>query len=636
MKTIRLTMAQALVRFLNQQYIHVDGKEQLFVEGVFTIFGHGNVLGIGQALEEDCGQLKVYQGKNEQGMAHVATAFAKQNNCHRIMACTSSIGPGAANMVTAAATATANNIPVLLLPADTHASRQPDPVLQQIEQIQDTTISTNDAFRPVCRYWDRVSRPEQLMSACLNAFRALTDGANRGAVCICLPQDVQAESYDYPETFFKKRVWDVARVVPEKRKIIEAVERIKAKKNPIFIVGGGVKYSLANETLLKVAKKWSIPIVETQAGKGAIVTNEPLNLGGLGVTGNQAANEIAKCSDCVIALGTRLTDFTTASKSIFENEDVEMIHINLSMFHAMKYDAFALCGDVKATLEEMLVVENGSIDFSSNLAKINEIKANWENEYDRLATIEYQQNFTPEVANQNDASLVEFANEFNSQLTQTTVLSKVNELIDHDAIVVGASGSLPGDMQRIWKVQSENAYHMEYGYSCMGYEVAAGLGCKMANEDKEVYVFLGDGSYLMLHSELITAMQLNKKINIVLFDNAGFGCINNLQMDQGMGSFHTEFKDENNSLLNIDYAKSASGYGAITYTVKTMEELVHAIEDSKKQTKSTLIDIKVLPKTMTHGYGAWWNVGVATTSKKESIQQASKRREQMMEKARKY
>ncbi|AYF54408.1 3D-(3,5/4)-trihydroxycyclohexane-1,2-dione acylhydrolase (decyclizing) [Clostridium novyi] len=645
MKTLRLTVAQALVKFLNQQYIEFDGEQHKFIKGIFTIFGHGNVVGLGQALEQDPGDLEVHQGRNEQGMAHVATAFAKQMHRKQIYACTSSVGPGAANMVTAAATATANNIPVLILPGDTFATRQPDPVLQQVEQTYNLSITTNDAFKAVSKYWDRVVRPEQLMPAMINAMRVLTDEANTGAVTIALPQDVQGEAYDFPEYFFKKRIHRIERRLPTKESIKDAVELIKSKKKPIMVCGGGVRYSEAAEALKKFAETFNIPFGETQAGKSAIEWDYEYNLGGIGTTGNLAANVIAKDADLVIGIGTRFTDFTTASKSLFQNEDVDFLTINVSEFHAYKLDAQArVIADAKVALDairEELCKANYK---SSYTTEIKDAKDAWIKELDRLFNVKYTgEGFVPEIAGELDDVLPEFHKQMGSCLTQTQVLGELNKLIDDDSIVLGAAGSLPGDLQRVWCPKKPNTYHMEYGYSCMGYEVAGALGAKLAAPDKEVYALVGDGSFMMLHSELVTSIQDRKKINIVLLDNAAFGCINNLQMGNGMGSFGTEFRFRNEEtgkldgeLVPINFAKVAEGYGVKTYSVKTVEELRNAIEDSKKQTVSTLIDIKVLPKTMTHGYESWWHVGVAEVSNKPSIQKAYKEKEEVLKRARRY
>jgi 3D-(3,5/4)-trihydroxycyclohexane-1,2-dione acylhydrolase (decyclizing) len=644
MKTIRLTTAQALIKFLNQQYIEFDGKEQKFVKGIFTIFGHGNVLGLGQALEENSGELEVYQGRNEQGMAHAAVAFAKQKHRKQIMACTSSVGPGAANMITAAATASANNIPVLLLPGDTFATRQPDPVLQQIEHYHDLTITTNDAFRAVSKYWDRVNRPEQLMTAMINAMRVLTDPADTGAVTIALPQDVQGEVYDFPEYFFTKRVHRIERRVPTLSDLKDAVELIKRKKKPIIICGGGVRYSEAADALKRFSEKFNIPYGETQAGKSAIESTHQYNLGGIGVTGNLAANLIAKEADLVIGIGTRYSDFTTGSKQLFQNPEVDFLTINVSEYHAYKLDAVKIVADAKLALLA-LEHELEKIGYRSGYThEIEAAKDAWKAELNRLYEVRYKdEGFIPEVAGQLDEVLPEFHEAFGSCLTQTEVLGLVNQLIDEDAIIVGAAGSLPGDLQRMWVSRKPNTYHMEYGYSCMGYEISGALGVKMAEPNKEVYAMVGDGSYLMLHSELVTSIQEGKKINVILFDNAAFGCINNLQMGNGMGSFGTEFRYRNpetgrldGNLIKIDFAQSAAGYGVKTYKVHNLGELQAAIEDAKKQTVSTLIDIKVLPKTMTHGYESWWHVGIAGTSNSKKVNEAYLYKENNLKKARKY
>ncbi|AJH81008.1 TPA: 3D-(3,5/4)-trihydroxycyclohexane-1,2-dione acylhydrolase (decyclizing) [Bacillus cereus] len=644
MQTVRMTTAQALVKFLNQQYVEFDGKQQKFVKGIFTIFGHGNVVGLGQALEEDAGELEVYQGRNEQGMANAAMAFAKQKHRKQIMACTSSVGPGSANMITSAATASANNIPVLLLPGDVFATRQPDPVLQQIEQTHDLSISTNDAFRAVSKYWDRINRPEQLMTAMIQAMRVLTNPADTGAVTICLPQDVQGEAWDFPSYFFQKRVHRIERRLPTKASLADAVEMIKRKKKPVMICGGGVRYAEAAEELKQFAETFHIPFGETQAGKSAIESSHRYNLGGIGVTGNVAANTIAKEADLVIGIGTRFTDFTTASKQLFQNEEVEFLNINISEFHANKLDALKVIADAKEALLA-LIDELQEIDYqSSYTVEIADAKDAWETELSRLHNIRFTcQDFTPEVEGHFDENLNEYVDALGTQLTQTAVIGQINTLLDEDAIIVGAAGSLPGDLQRMWASRKPNTYHMEYGYSCMGYEVAGALGAKLAEPSKEVYAMVGDGSYQMLHSELVTSLQENKKINVLLFDNSGFGCINNLQMGNGMGSFGTEFRYRNQetrkldgAIMKIDFAASAAGYGVKTYHVTSLEQLQEAIIDAKKQTVSTLIDIKVLPKTMTNGYESWWHVGVAEVSKNQSVQVAYESKVSNLQQARSY
>ena len=634
-----MTMGQALVKFLDNQYVSFDGKETKFVDGIFTVFGHGIVCGLGQALDENPGSLKVYQGKNEQGMAHVAASFAKQNNRRKIIACSSSIGPGAANMITAAATATVNNVPLLLFPADTFACRQPDPVLQQFEQPYSLSVTTNDAYKPVCRYWDRIVRPEQLMSAMTNAMRVLTDTANTGAVCIALCQDVEGESYDYPDYFFTKRVHKITRIAPAADEISDIAEILKAAKKPLVIAGGGVRYSEAGRTVEAFCEKHNIPFAETQNGKSAVLSSHELNLGGVGVTGNLSANVIAKDADVILGIGTRFSDFTTASKSLFKS-DAKFVTINTDRFDAYKLSAIKAVCDAKLGIEA-LDEEIG--DYKSGYTtEIADAKKAWAEEMENLSAYSYSEDFEPIIKARYEETIPEFVEKIGGTITQTSALALIRKIIDDDAIAVAAAGSLPGCMQRMWTTDAPNSYNMEYGYSCMGYEIAGALGSKMAEPDKEVYAFCGDGSYLMLHSELVTAIQENKKINVLLFDNSGFGCINNLQMSNGIGNLATEFRkrDENGNLLGelmpIDFAMNAAAYGAKTYTAKTLEELEAALIDSKKQNVSTLIDIKVLPKSMTDGYGAWWHVGIASTSSKEAVNTAFKNKDDNLRKARKF
>lgn len=637
-----MTTAQALVKFLNNQYVSFDGKETRFVDGIFTVFGHGIVCGLGQALDEDPGQLRVYQGKNEQGMAHVAASFAKQHNRRKIIACSSSIGPGAANMITAAATATVNNVPLLLFPADTFSCRQPDPVLQQFEQSYSLAVTTNDAYKPVCRYWDRIARPEHLMSAMINAMRVLTDTANTGAVCISLCQDVEGESYDYPDSFFAKRVHKITRINPAEDELQDIADIILSAKKPLLIAGGGVRYSEAGKTVEDFCKKFNIALAETQNGKSAVLSSHSHNLGGVGVTGNLAANRIAKDADVIIGVGTRFSDFTTASKSLFRNPDVKFVTINTDRFDAYKLDAVKCVADAKLAVEKLDKLLSEKSYKTEYTTEITDAKADWAKEMELLSAYSYDENFEPLIKARYEKSIPEFVEMYGSALTQTSALSYIRSNIADDAIAVAAAGSLPGCMQRMWTSDVRDTYNMEYGYSCMGYEIAGALGSKMAEPDREVYAFCGDGSYLMLHSELVTSIQEGKKINVLLFDNAGFGCINNLQMSNGIGNLATEFRkrDENGQLLGdlmpIDFAMSAAGYGVKTYSARTMEELAFALEDSKKQTVSTLIDIKVLPKSMTDGYDAWWHVGIASTSSKDSVRNAYKNKAENLTKARRY
>lgn len=636
MGTIRLTTAQALIKFLNQQYIHVDGKEFPFVEGIFNVFGHGNVLGIGQALEQDPGHLKVIQGKNEQGMAHAAIAYSKQMLRQKIFAVTTSVGPGSANLVAAAGTALSNNIPVLLLPADTFATRQPDPVLQQVEHEYSTAVTTNDALKPVSRYWDRITRPEQLMSSLIRAFEVMTDPAKAGPATICISQDAEGEAFDFDEKFFEKRVHYLDRKLPTDRELKGAAELIKSSKKPLIIVGGGAKYSKARDILIKLSEKHDIPLVETQAGKSTVESTFKNNLGGIGVTGTLAANKAAKEADLIIGVGTRYTDFTTSSKTAFNFEQAKFLNINVSRLQAYKMDGFQVVADAKTTLELLFPLLDG---YKSEFGdQIVELKEEWLRERDRLSKIVFdRENFTPEIKDQfSQEVLNEYADALNTELAQTTALLAINEAVSPDSIIIGSAGSLPGDLQRLWHSTEPNTYHMEYGYSCMGYEVSGALGIKLAQPDKEVYAMVGDGSFLMLHSELVTAIQYNHKINILLFDNSGFGCISNLQMGNGMGSYYCEFRTHDNQIMNIDYAKVAEGYGAKTYRANTVEELKAALEDAKKQNVSTLIEMKVLPKTMTNGYESWWHVGVAEVSEKESVQKAFKEKQENLKTAKQY
>ncbi|WP_324659152.1 3D-(3,5/4)-trihydroxycyclohexane-1,2-dione acylhydrolase (decyclizing) [Bacillus velezensis] len=635
-KTIRLTTAQALIKFLNRQYIHVDGKEEPFVEGIFTIFGHGNVLGIGQALEQDAGHLKVYQGKNEQGMAHAAMAYSKQMLRRKICAVSTSVGPGAANLTAAAGTALANNIPVLLLPADTFATRQPDPVLQQVEQEYSAAVTTNDALKPVSRYWDRITRPEQLMSSLIRAFEVMTDPAKAGPATICISQDVEGEAFDFDESFFEKRVHYIDRMQPSERELKGAAERIKESRRPVILVGGGAKYSGAREELIALSETYGIPLVETQAGKSTVEADFANNLGGMGITGTLAANKAARQADLIIGVGTRYTDFATSSKTAFDFDKAKFLNINVSRMQAYKLDAFQVVADAKVTLGRL----HGLLDGYKSAfgTAIKDWKDEWLAERDRLGKVTFTRDaFEPEIKNHFSQDVLnEYADALETELPQTTALLTINDTIPEDSVVISSAGSLPGDLQRLWHSSVPNTYHLEYGYSCMGYEVSGTLGLKLAHPDKEVYSLVGDGSFLMLHSELITALQYNKKINVLLFDNSGFGCINNLQMDHGSGSYFCEFRTEDNQILNVDYAKVAEGYGAKTYRANTVEELKAALEDAKTQDVSTLIEMKVLPKTMTDGYDSWWHVGVAEVSEQESVQRAYEAKEMKLKSAKQY
>lgn len=641
-QTTRLTVAQAIVRFLDQQYVSMDGVETKFVTGFFTIFGHGIAVGLGEALDSNPGQLRVMQGRNEQGMCHAAIAYAKQNGRKSIIPCASSVGPGAANMVTACATATVNNIPLLVFPADTFASRQPDPVLQQLEVSSSLAVSTNDAFKPVCKYWDRVTRPEQIMTALINAMRVLTDPAETGACCIALPQDVEGEAYDFPEYFFKKRVHRITRPVAVEEELEDIAEIIAEAKKPLVIVGGGVRYSQAGETVEKFCEEFHIPFGETQAGKSACQSSHPYCLGGIGVTGTYASNVIAKDADVVIAIGSRMSDFTTSSKWLYKNENVKFVTINNCRFHAYKMDAVKAVGDAKVTVEALSEKLRARNYVSAYNGEIEEAKQIWDKEMDRLGGIEYTgDDFEPIIKARDPRTVPEFVKLTDGRITQTAALAAINRTIDKDATIITAGGSLPSCMQRMWRTDKRGGYHAEYGYSCMGYEVAATLGVKMAEPDNEVYCVVGDSSFQMLHSEIMTIMQERKKVNILIFDNCGFGCINNLEMTHGIGSIATEFrytdgKKPTGDLIPVNYAKIGEGYGLKSYTCKTIDELVAALEDAKKQDVACLFDLKVIPKTMTDGYESWWNVGQAQVSVQESVREAWEEVKAAREVARQY
>ncbi|MGG4044437.1 MULTISPECIES: 3D-(3,5/4)-trihydroxycyclohexane-1,2-dione acylhydrolase (decyclizing) [Paenibacillus] len=606
MGVLRLTMAQALLRFLDQQYVQLDGKEHKFVKGVMGIFGHGNVLGIGEALEREPGSLRFIQGKNEQGMTHAAVAYAKQKNRLEIFACTSSIGPGALNMVTAAATATVNRIPVLLLPGDIFACRQPDPVLQQLEHPMDYTVSVNDAFKPVSRYWDRITRPEQLMSSMIQAMRVLTDPAETGAVTICLPQDVQTEAYDYPEDFFRKRVHYLDRKPASQAAIERAAELISRKQKPILIAGGGVHYSLAYEELRQFAEEFGIPVAETQAGKSAIPWDHPLNMGAIGATGSLAANRLAREADAVICVGTRLGDFPTASKTAFTSPEAEFIHINVSGFDASKLNACQVVADAGAGLKELTsALQARSYKSAHNGPELAKLKAEWSREVDRLYGLESEEG-----------------------LAQTRVLGELNRYMAGE-VIVAASGSLPGDLHRLWRSVAPKSYHMEYGFSCMGYEIAGAFGVKLAEPDKEVYALVGDGSYLMLHSEILTSIQEGAKVNVILLDNHGYQCIHSLQRENGSDGFGNEFRlrsPETGRLTGdyvpVDYAAHARSMGIKAFSATSVDELKEALRQAGEEKGSTLIEIKVLPGTQSGGYESWWRVDVPEVSTSDKVRAA--------------
>ncbi|WP_336766163.1 3D-(3,5/4)-trihydroxycyclohexane-1,2-dione acylhydrolase (decyclizing) [Paenibacillus sp. USHLN196] len=604
MATIRLTMAQALLRYLDQQYISVDGVETKFVKGIIGIFGHGNVTGIGEALERSSGSLTYMQGKNEQGMVHTAAAYAKQKNRRQIYACTTSIGPGALNMITAAATATVNRIPVLLLPGDNFATREPDPVLQQLEVSNDYTISATDPFKAVSKYWDRIVRPEQLMIAVTQAMRVLTDPAETGAVTLALPQDVQAEAYDYPESFFARKVHYLDRRPPVQAAIERATEQIARGRKPLLVAGGGVLYSEASAQLVEFAEAFGIPIAETQAGKSAVSWDHPLNVGAIGVTGSLAANRLAREADVVIGVGTRFSDFTTASRSAFQHPEVSFININLNGMDAAKLGGEAILADAREGLQALQKeLQQRQYRSAYGASEVADLRAEWNAEVDRL-----------------------YAAQHEAGLAQTTAVGVVNRTIDPSSVIVCAAGSLPGDLHRLWRASESKTYHMEYGFSCMGYEVSGAFGAALAEPDREVYAMVGDGSYLMLHSEFVTSLQEQKKMTVLLFNNNGFQCIHNLQREHGSDGFGNEFRyreSESGRLtgdyMPMDFAAHARSMGAKSYRAETAEQLEQALRDAKNETVSTLIEIPVVPGTNAGGYESWWNVGVPEVSAEEKV-----------------
>lgn len=622
MKTIRLTLAQALLRFLDAQYLEVDGSEHKFVHGVMGIFGHGNVTGIGEALEYGGTSLRYVQGNNEQGLVHTATAFAKQKDRLGIYAVTSSIGPGATNMVTGAATATVNRIPVLLLPGDIFATRQPDPVLQQIETPWDGTVNANDAFRPVSRYWDRIQRPEQLMPAAMNALRVLADPVETGAVTLCLPQDTQAEAYDYPAEFFEKRVWHLDRRPLSERAVAEAVQALQAAQKPLIVAGGGVHYALATETLRDFARDFGIPVAETQAGKSAMSWKDPMGMGGVGVTGTSAANALAAEADLVLAVGTRLGDFTTMSKLAFKNPEMRLLGLNVASFDAIKMNGTILQGDAKVGLEQLRDALQGvnyqtSSDYRERIAGL---QSEWNAEVDRL-----------------------YASSSPEGNHQMAVVGAVNAALGPDDVILCAAGSLPGDLHRVWRCETPKSYHMEYGFSCMGYEIAGALGAQMAQGRGQVYAIVGDGSFLMLHSELLTSLKEGVKLTVVLLDNHGYQCIKNLQMAHGSVGFGNEFREREahtnrltGDVTAVDFRQYAEALGAKAFRAENVEELKACLEAAKQETRSTVIEIKVLPGTMTGGYDAWWRVGVPEVSACEATRRSHENMEATVRKARPY
>ena len=601
--TCRATAAQATIKFLKNQYVERDGVERPFFAGCFGIFGHGNVAGIGQALQQN-EDFPYYLSRNEQAMVHTAVAFSKMSNRLRALACTSSIGPGATNMVTGAATATLNRIPVLLLPGDIFARRNVAPVLQQLESPQTQDISVNDCFKPVSRYWDRITRPEQLLSALPEAMRVMISPAETGAVTLSLPQDVQAEALEYPSVFFEKRVWNIPRPRGDAQVIRRAAAMIRASRQPLLIAGGGVLYSEASGVLAKFVQQTGIPVAETQAGKGSLAYDHPQCLGAMGVTGTPGANLLAREADLIIGVGTRYTDFTTASKTAFQNPAVKFININVAEFDAGKHGGLPLVADARASLEELAQLLEGYRTPVEYRERVRSFQEDWEKEVDRLFHLQH-----------------------GLPVSQSEVIGVVNSVSEPRDVVVCAGGSLPGDLHKLWRVRDPKGYHLEYGYSCMGYEIAGGLGVKMAAPDREVYVMVGDGSYLMMAQEIHTAIQEGVKLNIVLLDNHGFSSIGALSESCGSGGFGTHYrfrkdgKLEGNTVI-VDFVANAASLGAAALRVRTLDELRQALVAARASPRTSVTVIEVDRNARVPGYESWWDVPVAEVSEMESVRGA--------------
>jgi 3D-(3,5/4)-trihydroxycyclohexane-1,2-dione acylhydrolase (decyclizing) len=614
----RLTTAQALIAYLQQQYIERDGFEQPFFAGCFGIFGHGNLAGIGQALQQ-FGTFRYYQSRNEQAQVHIAIGYAKMKNRLQTFACTSSIGPGATNMVTGAATATINRLPVLLLPGDIFARRNVAPVLQQLESEHSQDVSVNDCFKPVSRYWDRISRPEQLLTALPEAMRVLTSPADTGAVTLALPQDVQTEAFDYPSAFFARRIWHIGRPRADRELLHAAAEWIRGSRCPLLIAGGGVIYSEATTALRQFVDATGIAVAETMAGKGSLRYDHPLNLGALGATGTFAANRIAQQADLVIGVGTRYSDFTTASKTAFENPDVRFVNINVADFDAAKHAALPLVGDARATLDELAQLLGDHRVDAAYREQAETLHATWDEEVRRI----YAERLAPLPS-------------------QGELIGAVNEVGDPEAVVVCAAGSLPGDLHKLWRARHPKQYQLEYGYSCMGFEIAGGLGVKMADPSREVYVLVGDGSYLMMPSEIVTSIQESYKLIVVLMDNAGFKSIGALSRSLGQQGFGTRYvypvdgalpgDNESTQPLPVDLASNARSLGACVITCATYSEFTAALDTARTTDRTTVIYIQ---NDRTHGvptYDSWWDVPVAEVSDMPSVNAA--RREWEVDRAR--
>ncbi len=611
MKTVRLTAAQALVHFLAAQHVERDGVERRFFGGCFGIFGHGNVAGIGEALYESPELLTYYQARNEQAMVHAAAGYARMKNRLGTLVCTTSIGPGATNMVTGAALATVNRLPVLLLPGDVFASRRPDPVLQQLEVPSAGDVSVNDCFRPVSRYFDRIWRPEQVIPAALQAMRVLVNQAETGTVTLAFPQDVQAEAYEFPEELLRKRVWHIPRALPDDAALGAAAARIRAAQRPLIVAGGGVIYSEAIDALRLLCEQTGIPIGETQAGKGSLRYDHPSALGAIGVTGTFAANRIAADADLVVGVGTRWTDFTTASKTAFRNPDVAFVNVNVADFDAAKHAGLALVGDARTTLERLAeLLEGWSVD-DGYRAEAAQLNAQWDDEVERLYTLAHG----PLPA-------------------QSEVLGAVNSFAESTDVVVCAAGSMPGDLHKLWRTRDPKGYHVEYGYSCMGYEIAGGLGVKLATPERDVYVLVGDGSYLMLSSEIVTSIQEGLKLTIVLVDNHGFNSIGSLSRALGTEGFGTLYRYRRNGSLGldgegdpapplpVDLAANAESLGAHVIRATTIDELRAGLAAAKAETRTVVIAVEVDRYESVPSYESWWNVPVAEVSEAASVRAA--------------
>ena len=622
--TRRLTMAQALIAFLQQQYVERDGETWPFFAGCFGIFGHGNVGGIGQALQQ-MPAFRYYQSRNEQAMVHTAVAYAKTKNRLQTFACTSSIGPGATNIITGAATATVNRLPVLLLPGDIFARRNVAPVLQQLESDASQDISVNDCFRPVSRYWDRISRPEQLVTALPEALRVLTDPAQTGAVTLALPEDVQTEAYDYPEALFARRVWAIPRNRPDRDALDRAASWIRASTAPLIVAGGGVLYSGASEALRAFVDQTGIPVAETMAGKGSLRYDHPLNLGAIGVTGTLAANRLARDADLVIGIGTRYSDFTTASKTAFQHPDLRFININVAAFDAGKHAALPLVGDARVTLEELAPLLDGWQTDAAYRRSAEELHAEWDREVQRIYDIRHE-----------------------PLPSQGELIGAVNEEGDPEAIIVCAAGSLPGDLHKLWRTRHPKQYHLEYGFSCMGYEIAGGLGVKMAAPEREVYVLVGDGSYLMLSAEIVTAIQERYKLTVVLFDNDGHKSIGALSRSLGQDGFGTRYvfpedgvlpgdgAGEAVETLPVDLAANARSLGAHVISCETRDELAAALETARQLDRTVVIHVRNDRMEGIPNYESWWDVPVAEVSEMPDVQEARAEWETMRAKERDF